>query len=308
MVKIVFCADPLKPRYPDEVYQAEVDAVNTLGFNYVIINYEALVNENNPAKAVQQIPEQSPNQLGIYRGWMLTPNQYDELYNVLSNKGILLINDPTAYTHCHYLPESYSVIEGYTPKSIWLKIGDNVSIDEIMSLLQPFGSKPIVLKDFVKSQKHYWKEACFIPSASNREAVERVVHRFIELQAEDLNEGLVFREFIEFEPLTKHSKSGMPLTREFRLFILDGEIFYVAEYWEEGDYNDIWPGLEEFRIIAHNVRSRFFTMDVAKQKDGEWKWMIIELGDAQVAGLPENIDAQGFYEALHKYLPKNLGN
>jgi hypothetical protein len=37
-------------------------------------------------------------------------------------------------------------------------------------------------------------------------------------------------------------------------------------------------------------------MDVARRLDGEW--MIIELGDAQVSGLPREDDAGAFYEAL----------
>ena len=90
-----------------------------------------------------------------------------------------------------------------------------------MGLLRPFGSAAVVVKDFVKSRKHEWAEACFIPSASDRAAVERVVRRFLELQGDDLSEGLVFREFADFEPLGRHPKSGMPLTKEFRLFFLD---------------------------------------------------------------------------------------
>ena len=38
----------------------------------------------------------------------------------------------------------------------------------------------------VESQKHAWEAACFIPSASDREEVERVVRRFLELR-ETLN-------------------------------------------------------------------------------------------------------------------------
>ena len=44
------------------------------------------------------------------------------------------------------------------------------------------------------------------------------------------------------------------------------------------------------------MRSRFFTMDVAKRRDGDW--LIVELGDGQVAGLPEHADVDGFYKAL----------
>ncbi|MBA2396497.1 MAG: ATP-grasp domain-containing protein [Ktedonobacteraceae bacterium] len=183
-----------------------------------------------------------------------------------------------------------------TPRSAWLKTGSNVSIDEVMALLRPFGDTPIIVKDFVKSRKHEWNEACYIPSASDRQAVERVVTRFLQLQGEDLNEGLVFREFVDFEPLTSHSRSHMPLTREFRLFVLDGQIILSTPYWEEGDYgdkNDTSPPLELFRQVAQKIQSRFFTMDVALKCDGTWN--IVETGDGQVAGLPSRADGSAPY-------------
>ena len=37
-------------------------------------------------------------------------------------------------------------------------------------------------------------------------------------------------------------------------------------------------------------------MDVAKKKDGDW--IIMELGDGQVAGLPDNADRNEFYNNL----------
>ena len=37
-------------------------------------------------------------------------------------------------------------------------------------------------------------------------------------------------------------------------------------------------------------------MDVAQRRDGEW--LIVELGDAQVAGLPERADVRAFHQAL----------
>ena len=49
--------------------------------------------------------------------------------------------------------------------------------EAIMPLLKVFGDRPIIVKDFVKSQKHYWLDAYFIPSASDRQAVERTRDR-----------------------------------------------------------------------------------------------------------------------------------
>ena len=80
--------------------------------------------------------------------------------------------NPDQYRRCHHLPESYPAIEGLTPRTVWLA-GD-LGIDRIMEALAPLGDAPVVLKDFVKSRKHEWAEACYIPSASDRRAVERV--------------------------------------------------------------------------------------------------------------------------------------
>lgn len=293
---IVFCSDPLEARKPDEAFAREASAAEKVGFVHELIDFEALTLEHDCRRAVRRVQGREHPVEAIFRGWMLTPKTYAELYNALAAKNMRLVNDPSAYEHCHYLPESYSAIDDHTPHSVWLKLSGELPLDRIMELLGSFGSAPVIVKDFVKSRKHEWHEACFIPSASDRGAVERVVRRFIELQDDDLNVGLVFREFVEFEPLAAHSKSGMPLTREFRLFFFGGRPIFSTEYWDEGDYGGLAPPLDRFTQIAANVQSRFFTMDVAKRRDGEW--MIVELGDGQVAGLPEHADAMAFYGAL----------
>ncbi|MBN1766029.1 MAG: ATP-grasp domain-containing protein, partial [Sedimentisphaerales bacterium] len=268
MTMLLYCSDPMNPSQPDEAYHNEAKAAESLNLDYTIFSFEALVHENNPIKAMKRIPEIHDNQLGIYRGWMLKPKYYQRLYDALRKKNIQLINTPEAYIHCHYLPQSYNIIKPYTPKSIWLHKSDGISIDKIMEILKSFGSRPVIVKDFVKSLKHYWHEACFIPSASNRNDVERAVGKFLKWQDEDLNEGLVFREYVELEPLTTHSKSQMPLSREYRIFVFDGQPVYTCQYWEEGDYDNITPNLEPFGPVLTNVKSRFFTLDIARRKDG----------------------------------------
>ncbi len=167
-----------------------------------------------------------------------------------------------------------------------------------MEVLTPLGHRPVIIKDFVKSRKHEWADAFFIPSAADRDAVERVVGRFLELQGDDLNEGLVFREFVEFRPVGIHPKSGMPLTEEYRIFWMDAQPMFWSPYWEEGEYVGTGPPLDLFAETATAVRSRFFSMDVARRIDGAW--LIVELGDGQVSGLPRDDDAGPFYEALSR--------
>ena len=241
-------------------------------------------------KALRRFVKKAPN--ALYRGWMLSPEKYASLHAALGARGVTLVNTPEQYRHCHYFPDSYSVIEAATPKSVWLAPGV-VDIDSIMTAIAPLGDAPLVLKDYVKSRKHEWLDACFIPSARDRSEVSRVVKRFLELQGDDLAGGLVFRQFVEFRKLTTHSKSGMPLSREFRLFVLGGDLIAAAPYWEEGEYSSQPPPLDRFRETARFVRSRFFTMDIAERSDGEW--LVVELGDA---GLPERLDPADFYSLL----------
>ena len=56
------------------------------------------------------------------------------------------------------------------------------------------------------------------------------------------------------------------------------------------------PPIDQFRDTADKIASRFFTMDIAKRRNGEW--MIVELGDGKVAGLPENANIEKFYRAI----------
>lgn len=294
-MRFVFCSEPFYPNEPDYAYRKEAEAVLKNGFEYDFISFEELT-EGKISSAFKRIKPCENQTLANYRGWMLKPHQYEILYHELKERNLILINSPEEYRHCHHFPESYEIIKNYTPKSIFFPYNKNFSFEILHEKLSEFGDKPLILKDYVKSRKHEWNEACFIESASNRQSVEKTVNRFLELQDEDLNEGLVFREFIEFQPLTNHSKSGMPLTKEFRLFFLENELIFTTEYWEEGEYTETDLPKDFFTEIAKNIKSNFFTMDVAQKTDGNW--LIIELGDAQVAGLPENADEDSFYKSF----------
>ena len=92
----------------------------------------------------------------------------------------------------------------------------------------------------------------------------------------------------------------MPTAREYRVFYLDGAPLITSPYWEGGDDSSDVPPDDLFASAARQVQSRFFAMDVAKTRDGGW--MIVELGDGQVAGLPASIGPSQFYNALYARL------
>lgn len=295
---VIFCSDPIEPKQVEDLFMDEAEAVTKQGIVYGTIDYDALVRENDSRKAVRRLPKLDSMTLGIYRGWMLKPNEYETLYELLAAKNIHLINAPHQYLHCHHFPHSYPLIKNKTPKSVWLEPGEGHQIDLVMEKLSTFGDSPVILKDYVKSCKHDWKEACYISSASNRSEVQRVVDRFQVLQSDDLNGNLVFREFIEFDPIGEHAISGMPLIKEYRLFILEWQVIHVSPYWEGGEYHDEHIPIEQFTEVIQNIKSWFFTMDIACTTQGDW--MIIELGDGQVSGIPANADLNHLYREISK--------
>ena len=185
-MKFIFCSEPFYPNQPDYAYEKETKAVLQNDFNYELFSFEDLI-DDKVSSAFRRIKPQEDKTPAIYRGWMLKPEKYEILYHQLKSKNLCLINSPEEYRFCHYFPESYETIRNYTPKSVFLNYDESFSFDKMHEILGDFGNKPLILKDFVKSRKHEWNEACFVESASNRENVEKIVTRFLELQGEDLN-------------------------------------------------------------------------------------------------------------------------
>ncbi|HAA16112.1 MAG TPA: hypothetical protein DCE41_32160 [Cytophagales bacterium] len=291
-MRIIYCDSVFDHKTVEPDYEAERQAALRAGFSTSLISFEALT-EGSASGALKYVKDPEQKETALYRGWMLTPAQYERLYQGLLQKNLVLPNTPEEYRHCHYLPESYHRIAASTPTSRWTT---DLSPENLVALAAEFGDQPIIVKDYVKSEKHHWDEACFIPNALDASEVLKVVNRFLELRSDSLNAGVVFRQFEHLEYLTEHSQSGMPLTMEFRIFFAQKQVLQVYPYWDEGAYGDTLPEMNEFTSLAQNIDSHFFTMDVAKKNAGGW--MVMELGDGQVAGLPDLADRKAFYERL----------
>lgn len=283
---------------PDSMYIDEVAATTHAGLEFELLDYGAIADGNNAARAVRDIQVHDRIETAVYRGWMLNTVQYAALYDALLSRGIKLINNARQYRYTHHLPESISLIKAHTPRTVWMETdGHDLPYDAIMQLLIPFTGQSLILKDFVKSAKHYWYQACYISSASDALAVKNTIDYFLKIRGADFEGGLVFREFLEFTPLADHPRSQMPLIKEFRLIFLDGRLIDTLRYWDiEGYEDDDLPPTDLFADVARKIKSRFFTLDVAQLRDGEW--MIIEPGDGQVAGLPKSANPDKIYRAL----------
>ncbi len=296
---VVFCSSGLDPTEVEPDFASEHAAATASGYTTVLVDHDELVS-GSASRGVSDVGRWQPAKAALYRGWMLPVARYEAFYRALEARGISLINTPSAYRACHLLPETYPIIEPLTPETAWIPLDElmqegRVDWARVAETAARFGAAAVIVKDYVKSQKHQWGEACYIPRANDTDAVRRVVERFLELQGDDLAGGLVIRRYVRLRQLGVHAQSGMPLGEEYRLFIADGQPIITAPYWDADGRGAELP-TADLVAIARQVPSRFFSMDVARGDDG--RWWIIELGDGQVAGLPPGINPARFYQAI----------
>lgn len=283
----LFCSHPFYPQRVDEDYEEEYQAAG-LENPCALFSYENLM-EGKLSMYGEEI-------LGftIYRGWMMKPEKYRILYEKLEEKGIVLINTPEEYERYHMLPGWYDDFRDVTPESVWENTG---TLEAVLELTQGL-TGPHIVKDYVKSRKHEWYDACFIRDIENTADCSRVVGNFINRQERDLVGGVVLRKYVELNSIGYHEKSGMPISEEYRVFVLFNTIMIIDDYWRT-DVNVVFSNDEMnwIKSIAGRIRSGFATVDIARKKNGEL--IVMELGDGQVSGL-QQIVADRFYKEMKR--------
>ena len=281
-LNFLFCDHPMYHDRVDPDYEEEYMAAES-GYPCALVSYEDM------ETGKLSLYGEEISGLTIYRGWMMKPDVYRKMYELLEQKNIYLINTPENYERYHLLPGWYDEFKEYTPESVWT-VGDN--IDDVKRAAASLEGACIV-KDYVKSRKHEWYDACFIRDIRDEKEIERVVGNFISRQGDGLVGGVVLRRFEELNQIGFHGQSGMPLSEEYRVFIFAGKVLAIDDYWAEG--SGVKLSEEEYRwveSIAAKVKSSFVTLDLARKKDGSL--IIMEFGDGQVSGL-QQLDSGKFY-------------
>jgi hypothetical protein len=127
--------------------------------------------------------------------------------------------------------------------------------------------------------------------------IRTTIANFLKLRGKALEGGLVFRQFMDFDALSDTPPNTRPLIKEYRIFYLNTAPLTTIRYWNVPGYDPSHePDTGQFQAIARAVRSRFFTMDVAQLSDGSW--MIIDLGDAQIASIPTTANLDAVFHGL----------
>ncbi|MFE7461098.1 ATP-grasp domain-containing protein [Streptomyces sp. NPDC057554] len=273
----LFCADPLRPNRPDPQAADEVAAVRAAGGPVALVDHDALL-AGDAAGAVARVARGSGPYW--YRGWMVPSGRYAELEEALSLRGCALLTGAADYRRAHELPGWYEVFAALTPYSVWCE-GRPRDAGELAA---PLGPGPGIVKDYVKSRKHEWHTACYVPELTDRRQLAAVVDRFVELQDAFLAGGVVLRAF---EPFVRGG--------EARVWWLDGDPVLVTAHPDTPDRRPA-PPLDAVREAVRRLGARWVTTDLAVREDGVWR--VVEVGDGQVSGLPAGTDAGKLFAAL----------
>lgn len=288
-MKVLFPNHPLKARLPDPDFQTEFDAARDAGFECELYSLESL-RDGDAAHATRLCsPASQDGERIMHRGWMMSDRLYALLFDALVSKGYSPVTAPKHYSQAHYLPNAYLLLDGRTPESAWVEGQD---IPGAWGKYEALGQPAAIVKDFVKSAKHRWNEACFIPSGTERTRFNEILAAFLESRGNLFEKGIVIRRFHDFVKLADDIR-GQPVHEEYRLFMWNGSLLTATPAIRG---NGPLDNLVEWETIAGTFANRFISMDVARQQDGSW--LIVEVGDGGVSGLPGSIEPRAFYQAL----------
>lgn len=218
----------------------------------------------------------------IYRGWMLKPYEYEELYLTLELQGIQLLTSPEEYQNLHLFPNVYPDIREDTAGMMIFEDGD-VDVETVKRAFPRF-----MVKDSVKSAKGTAFPAFFDRTVTQQE-FDEWMQVFYKYRGDLLTGGICIKEYLDL-------KRYDGKTNEFRVFYANHEIISVSRNSMQPDYTCTPP--EELIKKYSGLKSLYYTVDYAEMTDGTWE--IIEAGDGGVSGLSPGQDAAAYFRALYQ--------
>lgn len=267
----------------DDMAEEYHEALETGLFNILLFNYDHWV-AGEPLKITKQ---EDISETVIYRGWMLKPEQYKQLYDELNTCGIHLLTDPDAYSNMHLFPNVYPYIEEDTAKMLYFPDG-KVDVENVKKHFKRF-----MIKDSVKSTKGTAFPSYFDQSIT-QETFDEKMKIFYQYRGDLLTGGICVKEYLHL----KHYDND---TNEFRVFYGNGCIISISRNSNQpATTHELPQSLAEKYCKMH---SPYYTIDYAELENGSWK--IIEAGDGSVSGLSPHQDAYAYYQSLYQTFNQN---
>lgn len=286
-MKILYPRSAMMKKLPDPVFEREFDAAQSLGFTCLLFAEEVLSHEG-AERAIGHLPDGNGDRL-LYRGWIQTEDDYRQFHAALASRGYRPVSTPEQYAEVTYFPNYYPKIREASPAAVWTQDADAYSA---WSQSRRLGDGPFVLKDYIKSAKHRWHEACFVPEGAGRERFEEIAGELLKEQGSTFHRGFVVKQY---EPLRSRGRSPReyPMCEEYRLFFWHGRLLTASHYHDLPALRTDWSA---FEALARRFDSPFFSMDVAETDRGDWR--IVDMGAGECSSLPPSLPASEFYARL----------
>lgn len=240
MISFIMPSDYFNKKLPDKGYAEEYMALKKAGFNVYLINVDDLENTN-----VLPILD---NESLLYRGWMLSPENYKELDRVCGNKLKVKVE---SYVNSHYLPKWYDSIKELTIES------EITTEDEATKKFQELKWDKAFIKDYVKSLKT--GKGSIVDSSID---VNRALTDIKKYKGY-VEGGIIFRRVLNLD-----------IKSEKRYFVLSHTIYGSNEDQEMFDI---------VSEVANKHHEFFYSVDVVRDVSG--KLYVIEIGDGQVSDM-----------------------
>jgi hypothetical protein len=246
----LFPSDPLDPKRIDEAFSDQAAAFIKYGIGHSLVN-------TMEAKFHGRIPEDSTV---VYRGWMLTPEEYEGLNILVTAKGSKLLTSPEEYVLCHYLPNWYPLLKEFTAETLIFPGTPNVEelVQAVKMCLGRSGWEKCFVKDYVKSLK-----IGDLATLVNPDDVSRTVEAMNKYRG-TVEGGLCIRRWEK-------------LADEQRFFVVNGKLSWEPSCTPPDDYIPVAVG------VMGCIRVPFYSIDIARREDGAPR--LVEIGDGQVSDL-----------------------
>jgi ATP-grasp domain, R2K clade family 3 len=247
-MRFLFPSDYFNPKQVDEAYSEQADCLRKMGFETSVIAIDALA---TGAYRISPIPN-SETTIIVYRGWMITPDDYSQLVSVVKRTGSEVLTSCDEYIATHYLPNWYPLLQDLTPETRFLAIEDDLEHE-----LKTLDWSRFFIKDYVKSLKTSVGSMIDDPAEIGTVVAEMQKFRG------SIEGGLCVRQVEDFIPET-----------EKRYFVLFGRPYAASPDQEVP---------EVVKACAERINSKFFSVDTVERQDGCQR--VVEIGDGQVSDL-----------------------
>ena len=260
-------------------WRAITDAARMMGCRVVPLPPD--LHEAGGADAVFAYVSAGPSPAAaVWAGYIPSAARYQEVYEGLAAKGVRLINTPEQHFRAMDFDGFYERLRDHTPES-----RTAATVEESIRAAAELGY-PVFVKGAIKSSKEQGWNACV---ANDVSGVERIAS-FLLSREKRARGRIIIRRFADLRR-TGETPGDFPLSREYRIFLLNGEVVSAGYYWE--GTQDPWPltAADEGAMYALAQKAAallevpFVAVDIGQLNSGEW--IVIETGDAQFCGLSQ---------------------